>query len=402
MSENYDVIVVGARCAGSPTAMLLARQGYRVLMVDKATFPSDTLSTHLVHNPGMEALERWGLREQLIATGCPPVSNYTFDFGFFTIAGTPRPSGDVAEAYGPRRTIIDEMLVNAAADAGVEVRQGFAVDEVLIEDGTVVGIRGKESGGTAVTERAQLVVGADGRRSLVAKAVKPEQYNEKPPLAPVYYAYWSGVPTSGFEVHIRDRRGWGTIPTHDDLTLIVGGWPEDEYETHKGDVENTFMGGMAQDPEFEERVRAGRRETQFKGAGDLKGFFRKPFGPGWALVGDAGYHTHPITAMGMTDAFLDAERASTAIDDALSGRLTFDDAMAHYQKTRDEEFMPMYELTADFATLLPPPPEQQQLLAAVSQSQESCDQFVSVQAGSLPIPEFFAPENVERIFATAG
>src|SRR4051794_33011541 len=139
---SYDVIVIGARCAGSPTAMLLARKGYRVLLVDKAMFPSDTMSTHLVHPPGVAALERWGLLGRLEATGCPPVEQYTFDFGPITIAGSPRPIDGVARAYGPRRTILDKLLVDAAAEAGAEVREAFTVEEIPSEDGAVTGIRG--------------------------------------------------------------------------------------------------------------------------------------------------------------------------------------------------------------------------------------------------------------------
>ena len=128
MTQTYDAIVVGARCGGAPTAMLLARKGYRVLMVDRATFPSDTVSTHFVHAPGVAALERWGLRDALAASGCPPVRLYSFDFGPFTIAGSPRPIDGVDEAYCPRRTVLDTMLVHAAADAGVEVREAFTVE----------------------------------------------------------------------------------------------------------------------------------------------------------------------------------------------------------------------------------------------------------------------------------
>jgi 2-polyprenyl-6-methoxyphenol hydroxylase-like FAD-dependent oxidoreductase len=241
-----------------------------------------------------------------------------------------------------------------------------------------------------VTERAPIVIGADGRRSLVAKATKPEKYNEKSPLAAVYYAYWSGVPASGFETYVRDRRGFAVFPTHDGRTLIAGGWPEDEFKANRGDVEGNFLKALEQAPELAERVRGGKREAQFKGAGDLAGFFRKPYGPGWALVGDAGYHVHPITAQGITDAFLDAERLVDALDESSRGRQTYDEAMASYQKARDEFVMPMYEMTAQFASMEPPPPEMQQLLGQVSQSQEAMDAFVSTQADTLPIPEFFA------------
>ena len=150
MAANlYDAIVVGARCAGSPTAMLLARKNYKVLVVDRATFPSDTLSTHLVHPPGVAALQRWGLLERLIATGCPPIDTYSFDFGPFTLSGSP--GSDAAPvAYGPRRTVLDAMLVDAASEAGAEVREGFTVDDVVIEDGRVTGVRGHGKGGRNV------------------------------------------------------------------------------------------------------------------------------------------------------------------------------------------------------------------------------------------------------------
>src|SRR6266550_1828092 len=134
MNTVYDAIVVGARCAGSPTAMLLAQKGYRVLVVDRATFPSDTLSTHMIHAPGVAALKRWGLLDTITATGCPPVDTYAFDFGPFTIAGNPHPRDGVASAYAPRRTVLDKILVDAARDAGAEVREAFTVEEVVIED----------------------------------------------------------------------------------------------------------------------------------------------------------------------------------------------------------------------------------------------------------------------------
>jgi 2-polyprenyl-6-methoxyphenol hydroxylase-like FAD-dependent oxidoreductase len=230
-----------------------------------------------------------------------------------------------------------------------------------------------------VTERAKVVVGADGRRSVVAKAARPHQYNERPPLASVYYAYWSGVPAKGFEVYIRDRRAFAAWPTHDDLTLVVAGWPEDEFKANRGDVEGNFLLTLELDPAFAERIRAGTRETRFAGAGDLRGYFRTPYGAGWELVGDAGHHKHPITAMGMTDAFIDAERLAGALDDWLTGRRSFDDAMGDYHRIRDE----------------------QALLAAVARDQDAQRDFVSVQAGTVAVPAFFDPDNIERILANA-
>ena len=266
MRHAYDAIIVGARCAGSPTAMLLARKGYRVLVVDRATFPSDTVSTHVVQPLAVAALARWGLLDRLTATGCPPIHTYAFDFGPVTISGAPG-TKDTPVAYCPRRTVLDKLLVDAAAEAGAEIREGFAVEEVLIEDGRVVGIKGRSKGAATVTERAQVVVGADGRHSLVAEAVRPEQYNEKPPLLAAYYTYWSGLPMDGrFETYIRPHRGFAAAPTHDGLTLTVGGWPYSEFEANKKDVEGNFLKMFELAPEFAERVRGAKREAPFAGA----------------------------------------------------------------------------------------------------------------------------------------
>jgi flavin-dependent dehydrogenase len=403
MSREYDAIVVGARCGGSPTAMLLARRGYRVLLVDKATFPSDTMSTHLVHPPGVAALARWGLLDRLVATGCPAITTYTFDFGPVFISGSPRPVDGVAAAYGPRRIPLDALLVEAAVAAGAELRERFTVDEVRFEDGRVIGIAGRSDRGAAVTERARVVIGADGKNSLVAKAVQPERYNEAPRLLPLYYTYWSGLPATAFESYDRAEhgRGWAVIPTNDDLTCLVQGWPQEEFHSNRKDVEGTYMKSFELVPEFAERIHAATREARFVGSGDLPGFFLKPFGPGWALVGDSGYHKHPITGFGIMDAFRDAELLVTGLDDAWTGRREFAEAMADYQRSRDEVAMPLYEFTTEFAMLEPPPPDMQALLAAVQSDQAAMDDFVSVMAGTLPAPEFFAPENVERLVGRA-
>jgi 2-polyprenyl-6-methoxyphenol hydroxylase-like FAD-dependent oxidoreductase len=401
MADNrYDAIVVGARCAGSPTAMLLARRGHKVLVVDRATFPSDTVSTHLLHPPGVASLRRWGLLERLTATGCPPIDTYAFDFGPFTISGAPG-TDDTPVAYGPRRTVLDKLLVEAAAEAGAEVREGFTVEQVIVEDGRVTGIRGHGRDGGTVTERARVVVGADGRHSSVARAVGPEQYHERPPLLCGYYSYWSGLPMGGrFGTWVRPERGFAAWPTHDDLTLVIGGWPYAELEANRDDIEGNFMAMLEMAPAFAERVRAGTREERFVGTA-VPNYFRKPYGPGWALVGDAGYNKDFITAQGMHDAFRDAELCATALDEAFTGARSFEDAMADYQLTRDRQVLPMYELTCEFATLEPPPPELQQLLGAAHGNQEAMDAFARMMAGVTSPAEFFSEQNVGRILANA-
>jgi len=399
MNSAYDAIVVGARCAGSPTAMLLARKGYRVLVVDRATFPSDTVSSHVVHPLGAAALERWGLLDRLAATGCPPIHTYAFDFGPFTLSGSPG-TADAPIAYCARRTVLDKLLVDAAAEAGAEIREGFTVEDVLIDDGRVVGIKGRSTGGETMTERAKLVVGADGRYSLVADTVRPEQYNERPPLLAGYYTYWSGLPMNGrFETYIRDRRGFAAAPTHDGLTLTVGGWPYAEFEHNKKDVEGHFLKMLDLVPEFAARVRGAARAAPFAGAA-VSNFFRRPYGPGWALVGDAGYNKDPITAQGITDAFRDAELCATAADQAFTGARSFEEAMGEYQRHRDQHAMPMYEFTCQLATLAPPPPEMQHLFGAIHGNQQAMDGFAQVNAGTISPAEFFSPDNVGKIMAS--
>lgn len=400
MSKAYDVIVLGARCAGSPLAMLLARRGYRVLLVDRATFPSDTISTHILQPRGAAALARWGLLDDLVATGCPPMHTYTFDFGPVTISGSPG-TDESPVSYCPRRTVLDALLVNAAAAAGVEVREGFTVDEILVEDGRVVGIRGRSKSGEPVEERATIVAGADGHRSRLARAVGAEQYHERPPLLAGYYSYWSGLPMHGrYDIFIRERRGFGAAQTHDGLTIIVGGWPYAEFETNKHDVEHHFLRMLDLAPAFAERVRGARREAPFVGM-PVTNFFRTPYGPGWVLVGDAGYTKDPITAQGISDAFGDAERCSAALDAALSGRRSFGDVMAESQRERDEHALPMYEFTCQLASLEPPPPEMQQLLGAIHGNQAAMDGFVRMNAGTISPAVFFSPENLGPIMGAA-
>ncbi|MBA3473654.1 MAG: NAD(P)/FAD-dependent oxidoreductase [Rubrobacter sp.] len=400
-ANQYDAIVVGARCAGSPTAMLLARKGYNVLVVDRAKFPSDTISTHLVHPPGVAALWRWGLLDRLVATGCPPIDTYAFDFGPFTISGAPG-TADFPVAYSPRRTVLDKLLVDAASEAGAEVREGFTVEDILIEDGRVTGLRGRGKGGTTVTERARVVIGADGRHSMVAKAARSEQYNEKPQLQASYYTYWSGLPMNGrFEAYIRPDRAFAAWPTNDDLTLVICGWPFAEFEAYKRDIEANYLKTLELVPPFADRLRTATREARFVGTA-VPNYFRQPYGPGWALVGDAGYNKDFITAHGIHDAFRDAELCATALDETFSGACPFDVAMSDYQSTRDEHVLPMYEFTTHLATLEPPPPDLQQLLGAVHGNQEAMDGFARVNAGVTSPSEFFSEENVGHIFAMAG
>lgn len=315
----YDAIVVGARCAGSPTAMLLARKGFRVLLVDRATFPSDIPHGHLIHKGGPRRLEGWGLLDKLRATGCPPVVTQVLDFDGMFLVGRGLVVDGVALGYGPRRTVLDKILVDAAVDAGVDVREGLAVEGFLSDADTITGIRGKDvRTGKMVAEHARITIGADGRHSHLARAVQPPVYETVPTLLCYYFSYWSGVFSDALEVHVRNRRVILPFPRNDDLVAVFIGWPIDELQDVKTDIEGNFWKAASLVPELAERLREGRREERFYGATDLPNFFRKPYGPGWALVGDAGHHKDPFLALGIADALRDAELLADAVADGLS------------------------------------------------------------------------------------
>ena len=225
-----------------------------------------------------------------------------------------------------------------------------------------------------------------------------------PPLAPAYYAYWSGLPTDGFDTYIRAEsgRGWAAIPTHDDLTCVVQGLAagrvRGQPQGRGGHVPEVLRASRPSSPSGSTAPRGSRASWARETSGATSASRTVPDG---RSSGDAGYHKHPITAFGITDAFRDAEALASALDDAFTERRPFDDAMADYQRARDEDALPIYEFTCDFAKLEPPPPEMQQLIGAMHGNQEAMDGFVSVMAGTLPAPEFFAPENAGRIIAQA-
>jgi 2-polyprenyl-6-methoxyphenol hydroxylase-like FAD-dependent oxidoreductase len=391
----YDAIIIGGRCAGASTAMLLARAGHRVLLIDRATFPSDTISTHIIWPSGVERLERWGLEPEIAGSGCPPIHDVTLDAGEIVLNGRPTSIGGVGQTYCVRRTILDSILVEAAAKAGVDVRLGTAVSDLVFDqDGAVTGIK---AGGAI--DSARIVIGADGLHSLVAKAVVAAEYETKPSLTCCYYSYWSDVDVDGIRICQRPGRAFGYAPTNEDLTMVVAFAPVAEFREMRADVEGHFLATLELAPEVGAAVRAGHREDRFHGTADLPNFFRVPFGPGWALVGDAGYHRDPLTAQGISDAFRDAELLAAALDAGLRGPRPMDAALVDYQSERDAAAMPMYELTTDMASLEPPPPELAALLGAIDGRPEEISQFLGVFAGSVPVAEFFAPDNIERIMS---
>ncbi len=306
------------------------------------------------------------------------------------------------EAYAPRRKVLDKILVDAAVEAGAELREGFSVEELTTAGGVVTGIRGRDRKGSTVTERARIVVGADGARSLVADAVQAPVYLDRGMLTCNYYSYWSGVPLAGVELYARAGRLIVADKTNDGLVMVTVVWPKAEFNRVRSNIESEFMRSLDEyAPTLAERLRAGRREERFAGSGFLPNHFRKPYGEGWALVGDAGYVKDPATAQGITNSFSHAEMLAEALDESLSGKRGMKDALSDYECRRNVEVMAMFDHTCQLASLAPPPPEMAQLFEALRGDARETGRFLGTVTGTVPVQKFFSPENVGRIVSAS-
>lgn len=402
---GYDVIIVGARVAGAATAMLLARQGVRVLVVDRASFPSDTMSSHQVQVPGVARLRRWGLLDRLRAAGTPPTRRVRFDSGGVVLEGCFPSYEGVDELYSPRRTVLDALLVEAARTAGAEVRERFRVRELLWCDGVVVGVRGggdgRIRGGRTTTELARLVVGADGKRSFIADAVGAPRYRERPVRSFACYTYWSDVPVSAGELYQRPGRAVAVFPTNDDLLMVYMAAPLAEFGGFRRDIEGHYLETLDRCGDLGERVRAGSRVERLRTTPDQPNTFRRSHGPGWALVGDAGVVMDSISAQGITNAFRDAELLADAVVAGLGGRVPLRAALVGHSRRRDRAIRPMYDFTVRLAGFAPRSVDRL-LLASLVDRPAEIDRFLGAFAGVVPIDRYFAPSNVVRLLGTRG
>jgi flavin-dependent dehydrogenase len=398
----YDTIVIGARCAGSPLAMLLAKKGARVLLLDRATFPANIPHGHFIHRHGPRRLRDWGLLSK-VAARTPAVTSMIFDVGDFPLLVRDLVEDGMAWAYGPRRTTLDKILVDAAVDCGAELREGFMVSEYVFDNGRLIGIRGRGPNGTEVEERATITVGADGRNSRLARAVHARVYNDLPTILCYYFSYWSNVQAETFELYARDhhRRIIFSFKTEDDLYAVFVGLPIEELTEVKRDIEGAFMQSLELVPDFAARVRAGRHEERFYGASDLPNFYRKPFGAGWALVGDAGLHKDPYLALGICDALRDAELLAHAIEDGLAARRPIDQALADYERRRNEASATDFDENVALARFTPLRPEVLAIRAAVRERPEEATRFVKARMGMTDPAAYFDPQNLQQLLAGA-
>lgn len=342
---EYDVIVVGARCAGAATAMLLARAGRRVLVVDRAKRGTDTLSTHALMRGGVLQLRRWGVLDEIVDAGTPPVHTVVFDYPGERVPVAIKPSPGVEALYAPRRIVLDRVLADAASRAGAEVRFGVTVTGLLRKGGAVRGVTGRDEGGEWRAD-AELVVGADGLQSIVARLVDAPITRAGRHTNAVIYGYWEHVETAGYEWFYRPGFGAGLVPTTDGRTLAFSAISPERFEAEAtGDLEGAFTASLdAYTPELLERLNGGERVERFRGYKGSVGFIRRPWGPGWALVGDAGYFKDPITVHGITDALRDAELLARAVLDGSRA------ALEHYEYERDRVSHRMFDVTDEIAS----------------------------------------------------
>jgi flavin-dependent dehydrogenase len=302
------------------------------------------------------------------------------DFGDFPLTGTNLEPDGVPVGVAPRRAALDKVLVDAAVGSGAELREHFPVGDLIVDGDRVIGVRGP--GGVA--DRAKIVIGADGRNSSVAKRVRARAYREAPTLTCWYFSYWSGVQAAGLEVDLSDHRVIFAFPTADDLFAIFVGWPIDDLPAVRADTEGELMAVVDRVPRLAERVRAGQREERIFGATQLPNFLRKPYGPGWALVGDAGAHKDPFAALGVCDALRDAELLAEALAQPLAGVRSEADALADYERRRNEATLPDYEANIRSAKFTPPPPELLARRAAARDDAGASTDFYLSWEGRLP------------------
>ncbi len=389
----HDVIIVGARCAGAATALLLARQGVRVLLTDRAAFPSDTVSTHLLHPTGVARLRDWGLLDPLLASGCPPIDTISFRAAEdLVLRGAPYPYDGIASSLAPRRSVLDALLVEAAVAAGAELREGVSFQQLIREDGRAVGAGfGGRSGRSGFTERAALIIGADGRHSAVARQVGAKPIRDAGTFGCQFYGYWHGLPNVGTQIFVGGGQAVLAYPTHDGHHLVLVGWPHARFAEVKQDIDRHFLAAVAKSaPAVAEHLTDAARCGPVSGSGDLGNYVRESSGPGWVLVGDAATAKDPVTAQGIGDAFAQAQSLAGRLPAALAaGPRAVDAATAAHSTDRERDGGAAFETTLTFArggnsaALLP-------VLRKAEGRPDLISMFYGIYAGQVTMEEFVA------------
>jgi 2-polyprenyl-6-methoxyphenol hydroxylase-like FAD-dependent oxidoreductase len=325
VSESADVLVVGGRCAGATLATWLARAGVSVIVADRARFPSDTLSTHVFQGGGIASLRRLGALDDVLATGAPPVSRGRIsmrngDDRVEAVVPMPAPAPGLPALLCVRRVALDEVLHRIAAEAGAEMLDGWRARDLLRDEGRVVGARLQGRDGDEREVRARLVVGADGRNSMVARQAGARRYSVLPMERFGYFAYYEGVvaPEPETMTIVRDERLFGfAVPADAGLFLACLMPPAAGYREFMSDVEVGWEREVGRLDGVGELVATGRRVGRPRGLHAVDTYLRDGAGAGWALIGDAGHFKDPAPGQGIADAFRQAEHLAEAIDAGL-------------------------------------------------------------------------------------
>jgi len=339
---HYHAVVVGARCAGAATAMLLARAGLRVLLVERDQLGADTLSTLALMRAGVLQVHRWGLLDRLRDAGTPTIRSTSFFYGDEAITIPIKPKDGVDGLYAPRRTVLDALLTEAAAEAGADVRHGpRLVDLERDATGRVAGVVIEDRDRAIHRTRADIVIGADGRSSTVARLVEAPTDHAGTHACGVVYAFWPGLGNRGNRWYYRPGTSVGAIPTNHGDTCVFAATPAPRFHDEiRHDMEAGYHRVLHEcAPALAGEVDGLTPSERYRGFPGQPGYLRRSHGPGWALVGDAGYFKDPITAHGISDALRDAELLARAV---IRGS---EDALAGYQATRDELSRGLFDIT---------------------------------------------------------
>ncbi len=402
----YDAIVVGARVAGSATAIYLARFGYRVLLVDKDTFPSFTLSSHLFWARAHVLFDELGVLEAIEATSAPALLHHAIETPIRTIQGQfPSVDGHRA-ARCLRREVLDKILIDAAGkEPLVEVREGFRVEELLQDDGRIAGIRGRSPQTERVAEEARIVIGADGRNSFVASQVEARRYDEDPSQRAMYFGYYRDVPLPDppmARVLARPTREFFILPADAGLTVLAVEFPVKEFVAFKRDHEANFDRFFREDDRAADFIGSAVREGPLYGTAQLEGWFSESYGGGWALVGDACHHLDPEPAQGITNALLTAKLLARGLDKAWRDEVPEEVALWEYQWERDRQLVDMQTLIYRRDEILPPRPVRKAFNQAVAADPELSRAWLGLYNGATDISEFFSPQHVAQALSGAG
>ncbi|HEY8943265.1 MAG TPA: NAD(P)/FAD-dependent oxidoreductase [Polyangiaceae bacterium] len=412
----FDVIVIGARCAGSSTALLLGRKGHRVLLLDRAEFPSDVISTHFLWPHGASYLKRWGLLDEVL-TLTPSFTQLKFvNEGIPLTGGVPLEllkqhfqtlhgdQSDLVPSYlSVRRRVLDQILLQAAGASKVEVRQGCAVERLLMDGDRVVGVACRTRDGKLFEERARVVVGADGRNSFVARSLELPKFDRRKRCTFAYWSYFSGFALPEAQIHRRGRLAAALVPTNFGQNMVLIWGPGEWFESFKRDIPGNHQKALDYVcPELGAIVRGATREERFYGTADQDAYLRPLSGPGWVLAGDAECFKDQCTATGMTHAFRDAELITSAIDRSLGGQGSFEENFRAYEsRRRSQSSAAYYDYVCTYAEMKPLRHDELLLFVALRSNQRETDRFIATHADVSPVADFFTSSNLFQLLEQA-